>query len=1227
MRPIHLALVWHQHQPYYKDDLTDTYLLPWVRLRSTKDYAKMAELAAAYPGARQTFNLVPSLLVQIEDHTKGSRNDLFLRLSRKPAADLTAEERTFLLRWMRESPRFLRVQASPRYAELAARPEDATFTIEEVRDLQVWYNLAWCDPAWVDRDERLSALKIKDRGFNEQDKEVLLATQAELVGQVIGKYAELAQRGIAELTFSPFYHPILPLVCDVGSAREAEPAIRLPERPFAHPDDAADQIRLARREFQRLTGTTPRGMWPPELAVGESVARLAIEQGVDWFLGDEDVLARSLQTHLGRDGEGRLWQPEFLYQPWTVERENGAVTVVFRDNLLSNLIGFDYQRAPARDAVGDFMARLRRARDQQGGDREFLVVVALDGENPWDFYPREGHDFLNWLYEELERAEDVVCTTISDYLDQHPQRNRLERLHAGSWINANFDTWIGDPEHNAAWDLLARTRDWLAAFAANHPLSEAGADALEVAWREIRIVEGSDWFWWYSRRHDSGMDAIWDNQFRLHLRNVYKALGERPPTELFVPILRSADDDRHLPAAPFTPAGPDDPVWEERAGRYVVGTGFGALYKPVERVQRLLYGNDDERLHVRVDSPQTPERLERDGVGLWLYLTGAARGEAEGEPFSTPLEGTAELGFEPGTVVRVLGRDLTVARLENGRALPVVRERLASPLCFSVPFSLLEREVGEPLQLALVVTERGRDLEHVPPVGALGLSVPRGAVLAAGRDGRPLRALIAAAEAAPFAKSGGTAEVTAALAKELRRQGHDVRLVLPRYRQVSAEMRTVCAGLRVPLGGETLECAIQEGRLGQVPVYFVDCPQLFDRDGLYGFADDDARFIFFSRAVIEMLRPLQFVPDVIHAHDWPTALIPNLLERLYAGDPELSGGATVLTLHNLAFQGSFAPRALQLAGLDRWGLIRLGVPHLDEVVNFLGRGIYFADAVNTVSERYSREIQTPELGEGLDAVLRDKAYKLYGIVNGIDVEVFDPATDPALPHAYSAADPTPKAANRVALRAELGLSEGQAPIIAFISRFYEQKGLEVLAQALPALTGLDLQLAVLGAGDRRYEDMFRHAAAQHRGRVAAYPGFDAGLAQRLYAGADMLLMPSRVEPCGLGQLIALRYGTIPIVRATGGLADTIRDFDPRTDTGYGFVFGPYDPWHLFGAVVRAVETFKHGAVWDRLVRRSMAQDVSWASSAAQYAGLYRAALASRRDRRAAGRGEAALTNP
>jgi starch synthase len=411
-----------------------------------------------------------------------------------------------------------------------------------------------------------------------------------------------------------------------------------------------------------------------------------------------------------------------------------------------------------------------------------------------------------------------------------------------------------------------------------------------------------------------------------------------------------------------------------------------------------------------------------------------------------------------------------------------------------------------------------------------------------------------------------------------------------------------------------VECTIYEGRAGDMPVYFIDCPSLYDRDGIYGFGDDDARFIYFSRAVLEMLAPLSFLPDVIHIHDWEAALIPNMLDRLYADGP-LADVATTLTIHNLSAQGSYGFGALTLAGLEKWGLMRVGVPGLDDVVNVLGRGIHYADVVNTVSERYASEIQQPEFGEGLDEVIRGESHKLYGIVNGIDYDQFDPERDPSIPHHYSATAPEAKALDRAELRTELGLAPADRPLCAIVSRFYDVKGLDLVEQALPAVLQLGLQLVVIGTGDRRYEDMFRRYAAEKPGMVSAVIGFDPAMAQKIYAGADMLWMPSKFEPCGLAQLIALRYGTIPIVHATGGLADTIHDYDPVASTGNGFTFELYDPWHFFAAVVRAWETYRHHSVWSWLVRHAMTEDVSWSHSAQKYLQLYRSAIGNHRERR------------
>ncbi|GAC1668278.1 MAG: hypothetical protein PVS3B2_07730 [Candidatus Dormibacteraceae bacterium] len=1204
--------MWHMHQPYYKDDLTSTYLLPWVRLRCAKDYYKMPALLDGYPKIRATFNLVPSLLAQIEDYGKAESVDLFLNLSRRDAGELSAEERDFVLRWMRESPRALRVQQSPRYLELASRPADAQFTMQDIRDLQVWFNLAWCDPVWMESDPRLAELKRKDRDFTESDKQPLFTAQLDMMAKVIPKYRELADRGQAELTFSPYYHPILPLMVHADSARSANLNIQLPERHFSHREDAERQIELGFGLFERLLGRRPKGMWPSEMAVGESVIGLATGAKLDWMISDEEVLARSMDNQYSRDAH--------LFSPKRLEREGQSVAMVFRDAEISNAIGFDYQKMSSLDAARNLVGRVKKIGEQQG-DKDQLVVIALDGENAWEYYPRDGHDFLNALYTELEASPSVVTTTISDFLAEHPPEQPLHHLQTGSWIGASLDTWIGDPEHNIAWDLLAETRDWLEEQSRQRPNE---SDQVALAWREILITEGSDWFWWFSRKHDSGMDLIWDNQFRLHLRNVYKLLSTRAPARLFQPIIKRAPTpERGVPSEEITPLSRDDPGWS-KAGHYLVGSGFGALHRPAGIVEKVHYGNDDQHLYFRIDTPRTPAELEAQHIDFWLYCSGAPAGDGVSD-MELPLQVTAmaDLGFEPAYAIRVVprlrGGSVTVAKIVEPLTKAVVQTswEIPDPFFISIPLRLLGKGSGDTVEMALVVARDGRDIEEVPPSGSLGVRIPGEAPAAEVPHSHHLRVLVATAELAPFAKLGGVADVAAALSKELRRMGHDVRVVLPRYRQVDAgkyNLKPVVSGLQVPLGAHKLEATIYEGRLGEMTVYCVDCPTLYDRDGIIGFGDDDARSVFFSRAILEMLPALEFWPDAIHIHDWFAALVPNLLERVYT-QGKYSEIATNLTIHNLAAQGVFGFGALMLAGLDEWGLIHVGIPGLDNVVNTLGRGIEFADVVNTVSERYATEIQTPEYGEGLDELLRRNAHKLHGVVNGIDYEIFDPSRDPNIPHHYSAEAPENKALCRADLRAELGLDDVNKPLCAIVSRFYDVKGLDLVEQTMAQILHLGLEVVVIGTGDRRYEDTFRRWAAEKPHQVSASIGFDSALVQRVYAGADMLWMPSRFEPCGLAQLIALRYGTIPVVRETGGLADTIRDYDPVAATGTGFMFDAYDPWQFFAAVVRAAETFRHPALWAWLVRRAMTEDVSWSRSANRYVQLYVAAISARRERR------------
>jgi starch synthase len=475
-----------------------------------------------------------------------------------------------------------------------------------------------------------------------------------------------------------------------------------------------------------------------------------------------------------------------------------------------------------------------------------------------------------------------------------------------------------------------------------------------------------------------------------------------------------------------------------------------------------------------------------------------------------------------------------------------------------------------------------------------------------------MKILLAATEVVPFAKVGGLADVTGALPKALKRMGHDVRVVMPRYRRIHEQklgLQPIVLDLPVPMDSHAEVATIKRGELAEdLPVYLVDSDRFFDRDGVYGYPDDDERFIFFSRAALEMLPLLDWTPDVIHCNDWHTAIIPNWLKTLYRRDPRFRDIATVFTIHNLAYQGIFGHRVLEIAGIGSFGfsVADRGDGH---VVDLLGRGLQFADAITTVSEKYAEEIQTPEMGEGMDGLLLERQDRLFGILNGLDSEEMDPARDRHIAAPFDVESLECRTENKLALQREASLAvDAHVPLVGMISRLSDQKGFDILCQALEALLHQPLQLVILGTGDQHYHELLS-AAAKRFHNLSIFLTFNTPLAQKIYAGSDMFLMPSKFEPCGLGQLIAMRYGSVPVVRLTGGLADTVRDFDARTGEGNGFTFERYDAMDLFGAVVRATEAYKYPRVWRRLMEQNMRRDFSWNASAEKYVDVYRRAVA------------------
>lgn len=482
------------------------------------------------------------------------------------------------------------------------------------------------------------------------------------------------------------------------------------------------------------------------------------------------------------------------------------------------------------------------------------------------------------------------------------------------------------------------------------------------------------------------------------------------------------------------------------------------------------------------------------------------------------------------------------------------------------------------------------------------------------QNASPLKVLILAAEIVPFVKVGGLADVVGALPKALQELGHDVRLVMPRYRQVDPEhfhLQTIITAMPVSMGPYEVEVNVLQGTIGNdIPVYMIDSPRYFERDNLYGYTDDGERFILFCRAALETARALDWSPNIVHCNDWHTGIVPNWMHTVYYGDPFFAETATVYTIHNLAYQGIFGYRLLEVAGVASKGFLYPQITELANVVDIMGRGILFADAITTVSEHYAQEILTPTFGERLDHLLRSRKERVFGILNGIDYQENDPAHDTHIRATFDVDSLDRRVENKLALQEQAHLPVNpDIPILAMISRLADQKGLDLLAQIIEPLLVQGVQMVIMGIGDQSYHEALQSLAARYPEQFAVFFTFNTELAQRIYAGSDMFLMPSRFEPCGLNQMIAMRYGSVPIVRNVGGLTDTVQNYDPVANTGSGFLFDDYDPWQFFAAVIRALTVYRFKDTWRTLQQRGMLADHSWGASARRYVDVYRNALA------------------
>ena len=719
-----VALLWHMHQPFYEDLATGEHILPWVRFHATKDYWGMVALLREFPGVKATFNLVPSLLVQLEAFAGDEARDRHLELGLKPTDGLTNEERAYCVEEFFHAHRPRMIDPYPRYAELLAKRESngvglsarskaSQFSTDDIRDLQVWHKLVWIDPYYFDRDDRIRSLVAKGRRFTEEDKATLRAVELELLRRVVPEYREAAARGQIEISTSPFYHPILPLLCDTDVYLRTHPASRMPRERFRHPEDATEQLSRALALHERLFGHRPVGLWPSEGSVSDAMVPLVASAGFQWMATDEEILAKSSGREFVRDRYGNVENPEALYRAYKVGREGQQVACGFRDHTLSDLIGFTYASWNPDAAADNFVQRLADAGTRytaRTNGAEATIFVILDGENAWEHFEGQGRPFLRALYRRLGSHATLKTVTMAEACAA--PKDSLPSIFPGSWINADFYIWVGHADDQRAWSQLADARRALEA-ATNVP-----PDALARAWEELLIAEGSDWFWWYGDDHSSDHDLVFDELFRRHVRNIYRAINQPVPEELFVSNITT-----HPPAtAIVAPSGFIHPTIDGEVTNYFEWMGAGsvdivpvgdAMHEVSARaatVSGIEFGFDLQNLYVKVAGPWPMREVLNGDQQLSLN-------------FLKP-EGCRIVITGSGGTVGAQMVDRPRAGAAPSRNCPDIRVAAGQLLELQVPFQCLGAGRESTLAFIVAVNRQGAEVEHHPRHQAIEVQVP-----------------------------------------------------------------------------------------------------------------------------------------------------------------------------------------------------------------------------------------------------------------------------------------------------------------------------------------------------------------------------------------------------------------------------------------------------------------------------------------------------------------------
>ncbi len=600
------------HQPQYRDPASGSYLLPWTRLHALKDYWGMVKILGEFPGMHATYNFVPLLAEQIEEYASGNFREPWFELAFAAADVLRPEQkREILQRAFQVNENF--VQRWPRFAELQSRVAAggaeaciAQFDVRDWRDLQLLSQLAWMDEEYIAKDPVVNALSAKGKDYTEADKSALKDKQLELMGAVLPEYRLAAERGQIEISTTPYYHPILPLLCDTDVAKTSNPHTPLPQPPFRYAEDAREHLMRARAFHQRVFGQPPTGLWPSEGSVSDASLEIAMDLGFQWFATDEGVLGRTRNVGFLRDPAGYPENGPDLYTPWRLERQGKSAFGFFRDHYISDLVGFVYSRMGAAAAAEDLHRRIRAIGDREPSGRTATVSIILDGENAWEYYPNNGREFLREFYRRMQDDPEIHPMTASEAMAANADAPVMTSIFPASWINANFDVWIGHREDVRAWDLLRNAREAYARVAARAGTNgKKPAPNLERAFEAVLAAEGSDWNWWYGPEHGSANDREFDELYRKHLTEIYSALGEPAPDALAQPIKRPPEHGRreapetHLQV---TVDGRESSYFEWLgSGLYVTDPRSGTMHGRRRVLGELRFGFSDTHFFLRVD--------------------------------------------------------------------------------------------------------------------------------------------------------------------------------------------------------------------------------------------------------------------------------------------------------------------------------------------------------------------------------------------------------------------------------------------------------------------------------------------------------------------------------------------------------------------------------------------------------------------------------------------------